>query len=270
MKLCRTFLPLVFLASLVSSAQEIQPPPPRLPHTIRVDQRTALSGSLSPRIRGAQDLGSLAPGNLLQGMTLVFRRSPEQETDLQQLLAAQQDPSSPQFHHWLTPDQVAHRFGIAAADLDATERWLTAQGFGITSVSNAHDRITFSGSVRQVETAFSTSLHRYVVDGDLHFAPASALSLPSELAVITTAVLHLSDFRPLPKISTSPRPAYTTADAQAHYLTPRDLAVMYDFPATTNQFGPGAGQTIAIVGQSFVDLSISSIVRAVSHQHHHA
>ncbi len=197
----------------------------------------------------------------MRGVTLVFRRSESQEAVLQELLAAQQDPASPEFHHWLTAETFGQRFGTADEDLEATKNWLTGQGFEINGISRAHDRISFSGTALQVETAFATSLHHYQIDGQLHTSPNSNLSLPADLAPMTAAVLHLSDFRPVPKARLSPHPAYSTADTKTHFLTPPDLAVMYDLPKRSNSYYPGDGQSIAIVGQSYVDLSLNSIVR---------
>ena len=75
-----------------------------------------------------------------------FNRTPAQEADLQQLLAQQTDPSSPLYHHWLTPEGFATRFGVADADITATESWLQSHGFIIDSLSRSHDRVTFSGT----------------------------------------------------------------------------------------------------------------------------
>ncbi len=191
-------------------------------------------------------------------MTLVFRRSDAQEAELKQLLAAQQDPASSSFHRWLTPEGFGQRFGMAEEDLRAAEQWLSAQGFAVTGVTRARDRITFSGTAGQVGTAFSAPLHRFQVEGEVHVAPSADLTLPADLAAVTTALLHLSDFRPRPNV----KPAFTASADQGHYLTPGDLAVMYNLPhAYDPSFAPGTGQTIAIVGQSYVDVSGSSRFR---------
>jgi subtilase family serine protease len=86
--------------------------------------------------------------------------------------------------------------------------------------------------------------------------------MPADLTAVTAAVLHLSDFRPGAMSRISPLPAYSTANTQTHYPTPQDLAVMYDLPVGSNSIYPGQGQSIAIVGQSYVDLSLNSIERA--------
>ena len=246
----------LFLCSLPLFAQV---PQPRLKEAISDSSRTALRGSLSPRVRGAEDLGPLSPEKTIPGITLVFRRSTEQEAALKDLLAAQQNPASPLYHHWLTPEIFANRFGMADKDISTVESWLTARGFHIETVARSRDRITFSGNAAQVQAAFGAELHYYRVEGELHFAPASDLSLPASLTSVTAAVLHLSDFRPKPSYKVIPQaahPDFTSASTQAHYLTPNDILRMYD-GNNLNLNGYGSGQGLAVVGQSFVNLQTS-------------
>ena len=195
------------------------------------------------------------PTLTIPGIALVFKRSAAQEATLQELLSAQQSPSSPLYHQWLTPETFAARFGIADEDIAATQTWLTSRGFHIDSVSRSRDRITFSGTASQIQAAFGTELHHYrTADNETHFAPAADITLPTELAPVTAAVLHLSDFRPKPnvKVQTRPQPDYTDYTTGSHYLIPSDVATMYDlwplYPTSD-----GSGQGLAVVGQSYVD-----------------
>jgi subtilase family serine protease len=198
------------------------------------------------------------------GITLVFKRSAEQENALQELLAAQQNTASALYHQWLTPDTFAARFGVADEDIAATEAWLQSRGFHIESTARSRDRITFSGNAAQVQAAFGTELHYYRTEGELHFAPNNDLTLPTELASMTAAVLHLSNFRPKSniKVQTNTHPNYTTLATQAHYLGPKDIFTMYD--VNLNALEPlgvvSSGSSLAVVGQSYVDTSSSSVI----------
>jgi hypothetical protein len=241
---------------LVVPAQTLQT---RLTGNLEGSPRAVLAHSRSPRVEAAEDLGAVPAELPIHGITLVFRRTPNQEAELQQLLAAQQNRSSPTYHQWLSQATFAARFGVADADLQTATNWLSTQGFRVDGIAGSRDRITFSGTAAQVQNAFGTALHRYRVEGAPHFAPARDLTLPAPLAAITAAVLHLSDFRPAPmwRVSTHPKPEYTEAGTGVHYLVPADLAVMYDFvPA----YQPSSAQAIshvtpvAVVGQSYVDL----------------
>src|SRR6185437_9116589 len=79
-----------------------QAPAPRIRGPIELTPSVPLEGSLNPHVRLSDDLGLLAPDTPIRGVTLVFKRSPAQEADLEQLLAHQTDPTSPIYHHWLT------------------------------------------------------------------------------------------------------------------------------------------------------------------------
>jgi subtilase family serine protease len=255
--------PLPVVALLFCSVSAFsQRPEPRLKGTITETARVVLSDSRTPRARAAQDLGAISPDTAVPGITLVFKRSAAQEATLKELLAAQQNTASAQYHQWLTPETFAARFGVADEDIAATESWLVARGFHIESVARSRDRISFSGTAAQVQAALGTELHHYRTEGELHFAPASDLTLPTELASVTAAVLHLSDFRPKPhvKVQTRPQPDYTTLSTQAHYLDPGDIDTMYDLNPLVSGYFDGTGQGLAVVGQSYVDTSSSSII----------
>ncbi|WP_353071650.1 S53 family peptidase [Tunturiibacter gelidoferens] len=262
----RVLLPLLTVALLVSSLPSFsqtpasqttfsQTPEPRIKGPITEASRVVLSNSRTPRVHTADDLGALSSETPIPGITLVFKRSATQEATLQELLSAQQNPASPLYHQWLTPETFATRFGVADQDIAATQSWLVSRGFHIDSVSRSRDRITFSGTAAQVQAAFGTELHNYRTEGELHFAPAADLTLPAELTPVTAAVLHLSDFRPKPnlKVQTHPHPDYTTLATQTHYLGPQDIATMYDLNTLYSSGFTGSGQGLAVVGQSDAD-----------------
>jgi Pro-kumamolisin, activation domain len=258
MKLFRCVVwPLLVVALLFCSLPAFaQTPEPRLKGAITETARVVLSDSRTPRARSAQDMGAVSPDTAVPGITLVFKRSAAQEATLKEMLAAQQNTASPLYHHWLSPETFAARFGVADEDIAATESWLASRGFHVERVARSRDRITFSGTAAQVQAAFGTELHHYRTEGELHFAPASDLALPAELASVTAAVLHLSDFRPKPNVKaveTRPHPDYTTLSTQTHYLGPKDIATMYNLNALYSNNFDGLGQGLAVVGQSVIN-----------------
>jgi len=253
--LCTFFALPLLSCCLPAFAQTLEP---RLKGAIAESSRVTLPHSRPPLPMGAEDLGAVSPDLAIPGITLVFSRSAAQEAGLQQLLSAQQSTGSPLYHQWLTPDAFAARFGVADQDIAATETWLSSRGFHIDHVARSRDRITFSGTAAQVESAFGASLHHFRTQAELHFAPASDLTLPAELAPIAEAVLHLSDFRPRPSVpdiqaQAHPRPDYTALSSQAHYLGPKDLATMYDLNPLYQKNLYGSGQGLAVVGQSYLN-----------------
>lgn len=250
MNVCRRLQHLLALAALIATpvVTPAQSATARIRGPIEPTPSVTLPGSLDPHIRDAEDLGPIPPETVITGITLVLSRSPQQQAALDQLLADQANPASTLFHHWLMPDEFAARFGPAPSDVASTEQWLQERGFILDADPSTSGRITFSGTALQLQQSFGAELHRFRKDNELHFAPAAELSLPSGLAPVTAAVLHLSDFRPKPNVL--PRPSYTTASTQAHFLAARDVLSMYDYwPLSGHGYSPSK---LAVVGQSFV------------------
>jgi hypothetical protein len=231
--------------------------PARIPGVIDDAARATLPGTRNPHALAANDLGAVSPSMPLQGMTLVFAPSAAQQADLDALVAAQQNPGSPQYHQWLTPTQFAARFGVAASDVAKTEAWLQTEGFSVSGVSASGRRITFSGTAGQFTQAFGAQLHHYSVDGVTHTAPASDLSVPSALAGVVRTVANISDFRPQPQLVrrtglVKAQPEFTSGQSGSNFLTPLDVDTIYDVNSVHSAGYTGTGVTIAVVGESAI------------------
>jgi subtilase family serine protease len=243
----------------------------RIAAEISGSQMTALPNSKEPRALAQYDTGRLAAGTKLQGISIHFTRTLSQEADLQVLMAAQQNLSSPLYHQWLTPDQFAARFGMSDSDIAKVQSWLERQGFSIDSVGRSKNMIRFSGTSGQVEAAFATEMHSYSIKTskgvERHFAPSTALSVPSALAGVVEAVRNLDDFHPKSHMKAMPlgvvHPNYTDASA-GHELVPADIYTIYDITPLYSAGFTGAGQSIALVGQSDVDLTDIANFRTAS------
>jgi subtilase family serine protease len=245
----------VFLSATLVSAQQ---PANRL--FVEIDSRStaALPGSVNPRVAARYDIGRLDPATPLNGVTIYFQPTADQQAQLDALVEAQQTPGSPFYHVWLTPAEYASQFGLSEADLAKIQGWLESEGFNVDRVSNSHTSITFSGTAAQVESAFGTEMHRYQMGDETHFANATDLSIPSALLGVVRSVRNLDDFRPKPQFRPSQgsaQPAFTSSQTQEHFLTPKDVATIYDINAAYNSGYTGSGQSIAIAGQSEVALS---------------
>jgi subtilase family serine protease len=247
-----------FMVATFGSAQTLAP---RIKAEVISSEQSVLEGSLHPLAQSRFDAGRLSSETKLTGITIVFNRTDAQESDLKALIAAQQNPASSLYHQWLTPDQYAARFGMSQSDMDKVQAWLEQQGFSLDSVARSKNSIRFSGTVNQVELAFSTQMHYYNVGGVKHFAPSTQLSLPVALASTVASVRNLNDFKPRPMIvrnpSVKPRSAYTynTGSTQYVFFAPPDIKTAYDIKALASSGYTGTGQSIAIMGQSAIVLS---------------
>ena len=235
-----------------------QTPALRIRSEVNSSFSASLKGSLHPLAQPQFDAGRMQANTKLNGMGIVFNRSAQQEADFEALLQAQQNPASPLYHQWLTPEQYAARFGMAQADIEKVQTWLQQQGFSIDSVARSRNMIRFSGTAGQVEQAFQTEMHYYTIRGEKHFAPASALSIPSAIAPTIAAVTNLNDFRPRPmhirSNNVQARSAFTSGQSGSVFFSPGDIKLLYDLPLPGSGMD-GTGQSIVILGQSAVVMS---------------
>src|SRR6185437_13463131 len=130
----------------------------------------------------------------MERMLLVLSRSAQQESALENLLEQQQSKTSADYHKWLTPDDFGAEFGPSDQDIQTVILWLKENGFQLGSVSRGRGTIEFSGTAGQVEAAFHTSIHSYVVNGEQRWANSVDPQIPSALAPVIAGVDSLNNF----------------------------------------------------------------------------
>jgi hypothetical protein len=228
-------------------------------------QLTTLKGNTHPLARPEFDLGTAQASLPMQRMLLVLKRSPEQETALRKLLDDQQDKHSPNYHKWLTPEEFGKQFGPTDTDMTTIAAWLQSHGFEVGS-TKGRTVLEFSGSASQVQEAFHTSIHKYLVNGEQHWANASDPMIPTSLTRAVAGVLTLHNFIKKPTIHFSgepvpaklvpgkkrPQVTFPPQNGQAaiNALAPQDYAVIYNINPLYNKNLIGLGMTIGVVGRS--------------------
>ncbi len=242
---------------------------------------TMLPGNTSRGARAEFDQGR-APDSLPQEhILMMFRRPDPQQQALEQFIAQQYDPHSPNFHHWLTPQQFGAEFGPSSDDIQKVTQWLTQYGFRVNSVPAGGLFVDFSGTAGQVAQAFHTEIHRYRVHGQDHYANASDPYIPTALAPMVSGFRTLNDFHPHPMVShlgeahmdrstgrwsrSAAQGGHLTSSANALYITgPQDYAKIYGVDQVWQErmdarsWAPpvvGTGQAIGVVGQTNLDMA---------------
>src|SRR5207253_779286 len=155
---------------------------------IQDSRRTAIRGQIHPNARSEYDQGRVDSSMTLPAVTILLKPSAAQQAELDRLLADQQNPSSPNYHHWLTPEEYADRFGASAEDIEQITGWLRQHNLNVTSVGRGRNSITFSGTAGQVESAFGAEIHHYEVNGRRHFANAQEPTIPSALSGVVLGI----------------------------------------------------------------------------------
>ena len=250
---------LLYIA-LLSAATALSATPDRITAPVDSSRLKTISGSVHRLAQPQFDRGIAAPDLQLDHVLIMIKPSAEQQTALDQLLGDQQNPSSPNYRHWLTPEDYASRFGLTPRDHAKIMDWLKSEGVTVQESSRGRNWISFAGSAAQVSKALRTSIHTYQVNGETHFANATDPSVPEALAGIVGGFVGLNDFRPKPAAHVigpaGSAPDYTSSTG-SHYLSPADLATIYDIKPLYSAGIDGTGQSIAIVGES--DISLTDI-----------
>ena len=116
---------------------------------------------------------------------------------------------------------------------------------------------------RRCGTRFTREIHKYLVNGEEHFANTSDPAIPEALAPVVKGVVALHNFpihaqhrrvgsfqRNLATGAVKPLFTYTDLNGTFFGVGPADFAKIYNIPAGAD----GSGQSIAIVGQSNINI----------------
>jgi len=213
------------------------------------DSKTApLSHDVPLSMHKVTDNGEISEDTRLERVQLVLKRSDARQAALDKLVADQLDRTSPQYHHWLAPEEFAASFGPAESDVEKTVAWLQGHGFTVDEIAADRMSIAFTATAGQIKSVFKTELHAVVTeDGKAHTANKAAPVIPVALSAVVDGVT-LSNFFPKPtsqavgavarnaktgKYSvTQPAPKFTVpagSDGTFYAVAPADLATIYNF-----------------------------------------
>ncbi|MGB6689744.1 MAG: protease pro-enzyme activation domain-containing protein, partial [Terracidiphilus sp.] len=249
--------------------------------TARIDDsvRVALPGSVPHEAAAEFDQGEAPASATLLHVRLTLERSPEQKAALDRQLDELIDPSSPNYHRWLTPDEFGARFGAAEADVEAIRDWLEAEGFTVAAIPRSRMSVEFAGTVDRIEQVFHTSIHAFQRGHEKFLANVGNPSIPVALAPAIAGIVDMNTIPVEHDIVLGPRGVYDPATrrmvpvagqdrmrpeytgsfdgAPFLYITPADASTMYNTPNQdlNANFGGGAsydgkGVTIGIIGDA--------------------
>jgi len=186
-----------------------------------------------------------AASNLNLAIGLPLRNHGELSNLLQQIY----DPASPNFHHYLTPEQFTERFGPTEADYQAVIAFAKANGLRVTTTHPNRVLLDVSGQVADVERALHVTMrtYRHPTENRTFFAPDTEPSLD-----LTVPILHISglDNYSLPRPHFVAKPLFLEPAASPNAGSGPDGTFMgNDFRAAylPGSTLTGSGQTVGLL-----------------------
>ncbi len=165
------------------------------------------------------------------------------------LVAAQSDPRSPIFHHFITPKQFAASFGPTAAQRARIDRALLASGITIDRAGGQAYRVHATSAA--VEKAFGVRMNlARSGNGFTHAVTNDVVRVPAAISKEGASVIGLENRIPFQTDSRLAQSQVLNRYTDRGDYWFDDLKQAYDFPSYTEL--DGAGVTIGIVMASNV------------------
>ena len=105
---------------------------------------------------------------------------------LTNLLRQIYDPASPNYHHYLTPEQFTEQFGPTAQDYQAVIAFAKTNGFTVTGTYSNRVLVDVSGAVTDVQNAFHVTMkvYQHPTEARTFYAPDTEPSVDANLPVL--------------------------------------------------------------------------------------
>ena len=208
-------------------------------------ERQVLRGHVPAAVANLQPIDRL-PGstNLSLAIGLPLRNKEELTNLLQQIY----DPASTNYHHYLTPEQFAVRFGPATNDYQALIDFAMSHNLTVTGKHPNRLLVDVTGSVADIEKAFQVtmSVYKHPRENRNFFASSVEPSVPSALSVLDISGLNNYSL-PHPKYKL--KPADQSSKATSKFGSgPGGNYIGSDFRSAyvPGTLLTGAGQTVGL------------------------
>jgi pseudomonalisin len=179
-------------------------------------------------------------------------------------------PGSPNFRQYLTPQQVLDTYAPTEAQVAAVQRYLIQAGFTNVQVAKNRMLVTADGTAATAKAAFNTSLVQFNDAGRQVYANSSDAQVPSALADVVDTVLGLQNVvtahtnyhlakpaQPGASVALSARKSATAQAAQA-VVTPHnpvEFSSLYGAGSTPT----ASSTTIGIISEGDLTQTLSDL-----------
>jgi subtilase family serine protease len=150
-----------------------------------------LHGDVPPAITNfhLQSIGRLPVTNRLDLAIILPLRN---QAELNRALAEIYDPASTNFHHYLTPEQFAERFGPSEQDYQSLIKFAEANGLTVTATHPNRALLDVNGDMETIEKVFHVKLneYRHPTENRTFYAPDREPSIDFNLPILRISGLN--------------------------------------------------------------------------------
>ncbi|NNN12976.1 MAG: choice-of-anchor D domain-containing protein, partial [Acidimicrobiaceae bacterium] len=148
-----------------------------------------LTSDFTPMPAGVSLKGS-APSNETMRVSLTLKANP----GLQSYAREVNTPGNPNYHRYLTHQEVGQKFGQSLSTIDSIRSYFAAKGLSATA-GVGRMRIELTGPVSAIENAFNTSIQTASIPGiGVRPEATNVPSLPQSFANDIQSIVGLSDY----------------------------------------------------------------------------
>ena len=189
-----------------------------------------------------------------QSLQLAITLPLRNEEKLHTLLTQLNDPTSGQFHRYLSTDQFNEQFGPSAEDYATVQTWVTSKGLSVKRTSASLRLLDVEGSVDAINSAFGVSLTNYKdgTTGRIFYAPDREptvdLSVPLQKVIgLDNSELGMTNLRierrvPFTREQAAPGSSNATGSGPGGNFLPSDMRIAYYGTGNLT----GSGQIVGI------------------------
>src|SRR3984885_3802010 len=166
--------------------------------SVRAAQTQMLHGSVPAIVSRLQPISRLAMEtrlNLAIGLPL------RNQAALSKLIQQIYDPASPNYHHYLTPEEFTEKFGPTESDYQAAIAFAIANGLQVTATHPNRLLLDVSGTVPSIERALHVTMYtyRHPTENRTFYAPNTEPSVDLSVPILHTSGLNNSSL-PQPRL----------------------------------------------------------------------
>ena len=181
----------------------------------------------------------VGPATQGAGLSLAVMVRMQNPQGLVQYAASANDPSSPNYRHWLTPSEIASRYGATPSDYQAVAAYF--QQFGLqVGAWPQREMLTVSGSTQQFSRAFGTTFGVYTYLGKKIVAPNGTPAFPSSLPIVSAVGLMGAP--------TARTFIIHNNNSMYYGYSPQQIATGFDYSGAYSAGYTGSGINVGIIG----------------------